>query len=58
MVELHVGVVVAFAEAFSSMEVFDEDFGVFVDGAVEDDAFVGLLRLEVEGEFSRQVEDL
>ena len=40
------------------MEVFDEDFGVFVDGAVEDDAFVGLLRLEVEGEFSRQVEDL
>lgn len=58
VVELHVGVVVAFAEPFSAVEVFDEDFGVFVDGSVEDDAFVGFLRFEVQGEFARQVEDL
>ncbi len=51
-VEIAVGFVVAFGESAAAVEAFDEDFGVFVDGAVEDDGLDAALGFEVEGEFA------
>lgn len=58
LVELHIGVVIAFFDTTTAAEIFDEDLGIFIDGAVEDDALLGFLRLEVERELAREVENL
>ncbi len=40
------------------MEIFDENFGIFVYRSIENNSFVGLLRFEMKRKFARQIKHL
>ena len=58
LIKLHIGVVIALGDAAPAMEIFDKDFGILIDGTIQNDALIGFLGFEVQCEFARQIKDL